>query len=658
MQSRDFATFFQGRARLCLLRAIDLALEEDGQDLTSTGLFPPSDFLEAVIVAKESCIVAGLPLAGIVLERCAAGFAPGAPYTVMQLVREGARVSPGQELVRIQGQASLLLKAERVILNFLTHLSGIASLTNSYVEALRGSRTRLLDTRKTLPGLRHAEKYAVLLGGGVNHRLDLEEMLMLKDNHIDRAGSIAKAVSLLRKAHAPCPPIEVECRCMDEVRQAVRAGVERIMLDNMTPDEMRAALAAIPAEIETEISGGVSLENIAELGAIGADYISVGRITHSAPSSDLSMRVAPLHIAVPEHTGLNRCRLDPSQGGCAENIERLREKLGDSLCIMAHHYQGDALVAQADMVGDSLELSRKVADVAARHIVFCGVYFMAESAAILAPPEQEVYIPEPGANCVMSEMAPAERVEAVLERLNSGSRTVMPVAYVNTAAAVKAVCGRFGGTVCTSANAGRILAWALERCDAVLFLPDKNLGLNTANALGIAEDERLVLDIRQQGRLATPDLAEGRRLLLWPGCCAIHHGFKVSQIEAMRARHPDALVVVHPECPPSVVDSADSAGSTSHIIRYVADAPEGATIVVGTEVNLVHRLARQYAGSKTVLPLAEIACSNMAKVTEAKLEALLQGLAEGQATLPPVRVGREIAEPARLALERMLQASA
>ncbi len=185
-----------------------------------------------------------------------------------------------------------LLKAERVFLNLVCRLSGISTLTERYARELAGTCTRLLDTRKTTPGLRHAEKYAVLCGGGENHRLDLEEMLMLKDNHIDRAGGIAPAVAALRRAYAPCPPIEVECRTEDEVRQAVAAAADRIMLDNMDPDTMRRALALIPESIPTEVSGGVRLENLRQIALLGPTYISVGRLTHSAPAADFSLRMA------------------------------------------------------------------------------------------------------------------------------------------------------------------------------------------------------------------------------------------------------------------------------------------------------------------------------------------------------------------------------
>ena len=654
MNSVDFATFFQGQARRFLLRSIDLALEEDGNDLTSAGLFDAAAFMEATIVAKEECVAVGLPLAALILSRCEAAFFPKMPYTVELLQNEGALVAQGKILLRIRGQAALLLKSERIILNFLTHLCGIANLTRRYAAAMEGSKTRLLDTRKTLPCLRYPEKYAVLLGGGCNHRMNLEDMLMLKDNHIDRAGSIGKAVAQLRGLYSPCPPIEVECRNEDEVRQAVAAGVERIMLDNMAPDQIRHVLPAIPKGIETEISGGVDLDNIRDYAALGADFISVGRVTHSAPSADLSMRVTPLST-VPQ-CGQNNIQA-MTETEHASIIRSSREKLGSNLTIMAHHYEGDGVVEQADLVGDSLELARKIDGISSRYIVFCGVYFMAESAAILADPQQEIYIPDLDARCVMSEMAPAQRVEEAVKRLNSGSKRVIPVAYVNTSAAVKAVCGRYGGTVCTSANAGKILSWALDNADAVLFLPDKNLAGNTADTLGVPADQRFMLDIRQNASNVLPEMAQKHKLLVWPGCCAVHHGFKVRQIEAARKAHPDALVVVHPECAPEVVQQADSAGSTSHIIRYVAAAPEGATIYVGTEVNLVRRLGNQYREKKTVLPLAELACSNMAKVTPAKLGAMLQGLAQGRSPLSPVRVAPDIAEPAHKALERMLKVS-
>ena len=179
----------------------------------------------------------------------------------------------------LQGPTVHLLKAERVILNFLCHLSGIANLTDRYVQELQGTKTQLLDTRKTLPGLRFPEKYAVLAGGGKNHRLTLSDMLMLKDNHIEQAGSITKAVEALLGAYSPCPPIEVECRTIEEVEEAVQCEIQRIMLDNMDTETAKTALGIIPDTIETEISGNISMENIREVAKLAPAFVSVGKLT-------------------------------------------------------------------------------------------------------------------------------------------------------------------------------------------------------------------------------------------------------------------------------------------------------------------------------------------------------------------------------------------
>jgi nicotinate-nucleotide pyrophosphorylase (carboxylating) len=287
-ENRQFDTFFQGPALDFLLQGIDMALEEDGPDLTSDALFALDEILQATIVAKAQGIIAGLPLISLVLE----GAGPsGHEAETKLLVAEGSHVVAGQEVCHLQGPARLLLRAERVILNYLTHLSGIATLTKNFVQALGESRTQLLDTRKTLPGMRYPEKYAVRVGGGRNHRLNLGDMLMLKDNHIDQAGSITAAVQKLRATYRPCPPIEVECRTQRHVQEAVDAQADRIMLDNMDAEEIIECLKRIPQDIESEISGGVTLENISVLGTLGADYISVGCLTNSAPVLDLSMKL-------------------------------------------------------------------------------------------------------------------------------------------------------------------------------------------------------------------------------------------------------------------------------------------------------------------------------------------------------------------------------
>lgn len=337
-------------------------------------------------------------------------------------------------------------------------------------------------------------------------------------------------------------------------------------------------------------------------------------------------------------------------------ISQVRRELGDSLVIMGHHYQSDDVIRHVDLKGDSLELARKVESVHAEHIVFCGVYFMGESAALLARDGQKIYLPEEDANCVMSQMAPAARVDRVLSRLNAAGRTIVPLTYVNSSVAVKAVCGKHGGSVCTSANALTMMRWAMDRGDAVLFIPDKNLGRNTAKQMGIPERDWHLLNIRQDGNAVDTDAAAHSRLLLWPGLCAIHARFNLHQIERVRAEHPGINVVVHPECSPEVVNASDAAGSTSFIIRYVQEAPEGNTIAIGTEINLVERLAAEYAGRKTILPLLESSCSHMASVTEEKLSLTLQDVRSGSAEQVRVPIG--FTEHARTALERMLAACA
>lgn len=337
----------------------------------------------------------------------------------------------------------------------------------------------------------------------------------------------------------------------------------------------------------------------------------------------------------------------------AERIDALRAELGPELVIMGHHYQGDDVVEHVDRAGDSLELARMVPDLDARHIVFCGVHFMAESACLLAGEGKSVYLPAPDASCVMSNMAPAMLLDAVLNRLKAGGRRLVPLAYVNTSLAVKAVVGRHGGAVCTSANAKIMLDWALGQGDGVLFLPDRNLGHNTADQLGLPEAERLELDIRRGGEAQDPVRAGRARLLLWPGCCAVHARFRPEMAEAWRAVHPGGRVLVHPECSPAMVRAADAAGSTSFLIRQADEAEDGAHLAIGTEINLVRRLARKHAGRLTIAPLAECACSNMARVTAERLLTTLEGIRSGAAR--PVVVDARQTGPARDALTRMLE---
>ncbi|MEG2172400.1 MAG: quinolinate synthase NadA [Desulfovibrionaceae bacterium] len=338
------------------------------------------------------------------------------------------------------------------------------------------------------------------------------------------------------------------------------------------------------------------------------------------------------------------------------NIASLKQALGNKVCIVGHHYQHDNVIQHCDITGDSLELARKVAQNPAPHIVFCGVFFMAESAALLAREGQKIYLPETAANCVMSKMTPATLLKRVLERLNTPHRTVIPLAYVNTSLAVKAVVGRFGGAVCTSANARTMLRWAMEQGDSVLFLPDKHLGRNTAKQLHISANDWHVLDVRHHGENLDLGVANRMPLVLWPGCCAIHAKFKPEHIDEKRAEYPGCRVVVHPECAPEVVDAADGAGSTSYLIEQVRAAPAGSTLIVGTETNLVERLRAHYADKCRVVRLRRAFCSHMAKITEEKLQATLEAITTNTAV--PVTVPAAHTVPARAALSRMMDVCA
>jgi quinolinate synthase len=325
---------------------------------------------------------------------------------------------------------------------------------------------------------------------------------------------------------------------------------------------------------------------------------------------------------------------------------------------MGHHYQEESVIRHTDRRGDSLELARCTTSAESPYIIFCGVYFMAESTALLARPGQEVHLPEPSAECSMALMSPPELLEKVLENLAKTGRRVIPLVYINSTLAVKAVVGRYQGATCTSANAEKMLAWALKEGDAVVFLPDKNLGANMANRLKLPEAERFLLDMRDKsGRL--PKEAAGARLFLWPGFCAIHTRFNLRQIERVRAEHPGLKVVVHPECTPLVAEAADAVGSTSFIIQYVEKLPAGASVAIGTEINLVERLAAQHRAKVNVRPLVESVCTHMAQTTEERLDASLKALIlkaqKGEPSKFEVHIDEAWRAPAKEALERMFE---
>lgn len=335
-------------------------------------------------------------------------------------------------------------------------------------------------------------------------------------------------------------------------------------------------------------------------------------------------------------------------------ITELKNKLGSSVCILGHHYQSDGIASHCDIMGDSLELARKIRDIDAEHIVFCGVYFMGETAALLATPSQKVYLPEPDADCMMSLMASEKLARNVLEELNKSGRKVIPLAYVNTMLELKNVVGEYDGAVCTSANAQKMLEWALMQGDSVLFLPDKNLGRNVAKKIAIPAEEQYILKLTGKGLVPGQDDKLTAKLLLWPGSCAVHAKLSPKLVEESH-KNNKCLVLAHPECKPELIEKCDGAGSTSFLIketeRIAREAP-GSEVVIGTEENLVERLASKYAHKLKIRPLGRAFCPHMEKVTPEKLLKTLEQIVEDRGD--SLQIDSQKAENARLSITRML----
>ena len=268
-------------------KLIEQALAEDigPGDVTSGAVIPEDSSSTAEIIAKEDLVLAGIPFAREVFRT----LDPGVRFT--PVAHDGSRVPFGSLIARVQGNTRVLLAGERVALNIMQHLSGIATLTARFVELLKGSRATILDTRKTLPGLRELEKYAVRMGGGRNHRFGLYDGVLIKDNHITAAGSIIKAMAAVRNKVHPLLMVEVEVKTLDEVREALAAGASMIMLDNMPPDMMKQAVNIVAGRIPVEASGNVTLETVRAIADTGVDFISSGSLTHSAPAADISMKI-------------------------------------------------------------------------------------------------------------------------------------------------------------------------------------------------------------------------------------------------------------------------------------------------------------------------------------------------------------------------------
>ena len=347
---------------------------------------------------------------------------------------------------------------------------------------------------------------------------------------------------------------------------------------------------------------------------------------------------------------------------CHARIRAARATLGKQVVMLCHHYQRADVYQYADLTGDSLKLSRLASQADAEYIIFCGVHFMAEVADIMSKPHQISILPDLAAGCSMADMANLAKVERCWRELNevlNAEEDVTPVTYINSAADLKAFCGRHGGIVCTSSNAGTIAEWAFRQREKILFFPDQHLGRWTGHKMGIPLDEMMVWDPDLPLGGLTPEQIRKAKLLLWKGHCSVHQMFQPAHIRKFRAEHPDGLVISHPECSFEVCQLSDYVGSTEHIVKIVKEAPTNTRWLVGTELNLVNRLAEEVKPEGKIVQFMSptvCMCSTMQRIDPQHLAWTLDNLAAGH-VVNHIKVPEHEAGPAKLALERMLAVS-
>ncbi|MFJ4039263.1 quinolinate synthase NadA [Microbacterium sp. NPDC090007] len=370
----------------------------------------------------------------------------------------------------------------------------------------------------------------------------------------------------------------------------------------------------------------------------------------------------------PRQGELPRDYRDATDDELDARIRAAKQTLGDRVVVLGHFYQREEVVRHADYVGDSFQLANAAKERPdAEAIVFCGVHFMAETADLLSRPDQAVILPNLAAGCSMADMADIDQVEECWEQLEEvlgdlgtpdaeGLVPVIPVTYMNSSAAIKGFVGRHGGIVCTSSNARTVLEWAFARGRRVLFFPDQHLGRNTAKAMGVPLERMPMWNPRKALGGSDAQTIRDSRVILWHGFCSVHRRFSVDQIDKARAEHPGVRVIVHPECPMEVVDAADEAGSTDIIRTAIAAATEPTTFAIGTEINLVQRLAAQYPQHEIFcLDPVVCPCSTMYRIHPGYLAWVLESLVAGE-VVNRITVPSDVAEPATVALERMLAA--
>ncbi len=339
-----------------------------------------------------------------------------------------------------------------------------------------------------------------------------------------------------------------------------------------------------------------------------------------------------------------------------KRIVAAKKKLGTRSIILTHHYQRLENVEHADAVGDSYGLSKIAANQKdVEYIFFCGVHFMAEAADILSSDKQTVFLPNPLAGCPMADMAEMSDVMEAWKTLESfgGDKKIMPISYMNSAAGLKAFTGEHGGLICTSSNADAAYRYGFSNREKLFFFPDEHLGYNTGMKYGLKPEEMVIWDFSEADGGLTEEQIERAKVILWKGHCHVHTNFKAEHVDQVRAEYPGAKIVVHPECPHEVVRKADASGSTSFIVKYVEEQPPGSVIAVGTEINLINRLAHKFPDKKIFELSGQTCpvCANMYRTTVNDLAYCLENFQD----IKPIRVPDRIKANARLALERMLQ---
>lgn len=338
--------------------------------------------------------------------------------------------------------------------------------------------------------------------------------------------------------------------------------------------------------------------------------------------------------------------------------KKLKEELKDKMLVVGHHYQQDDVISFADVTGDSLKLAQDASGIDKPYIVFCGVHFMAETADILTDDDKKVILPDLRAGCSMADMAEVDQIEKAWAFMKeSTNEKIVPVTYINCTANLKAFVGRNEGSICTSSNAEKIIEWALDAGEKLLFFHDQHLGRNTCFKMGIPLEDMVIYDPNKYHGGLTAEQIQKAKVILWYGYCSVHQGFTKEQIDHLRKTKPETKIIVHPECSFDVVQAADEAGSTAYIINRIKELPAGSSIAVGTEINLVNRLAHAHP-EKNIFSLSpyQCLCTTMYRVRPRWLLASFRAIKENR-PINVIQVDQKTAAEAKLALDRMLALS-